>query len=173
MNLNLNDTFKINDSHSRIRGFVTMRKENGDIIFSKENMIVKTGRAAILNAILPGENETKRDLKNIKFFLSENQDLTTAEDDYTKIKDSIKLLKGISPEMYTKYNDNLYIHYEISFRIDENSNSKFKASSAGILLSDNISNDMSDNDILFSRVVFPATSITPNTNYYVDYYIYF
>jgi len=42
---------KMNLSDSKIRGHVYFRNENGDIIFSKENMIVASGREYIRNVI--------------------------------------------------------------------------------------------------------------------------
>lgn len=54
MDINLRDYFKIDDSHSKIRGFLVVKDENGNILVKKENMIVKSGRKLILNAITGG-----------------------------------------------------------------------------------------------------------------------
>lgn len=47
--INIKEKFKVDDSHSKIRGFVCAYDENGKLVFSKENMIVESGRRFILN----------------------------------------------------------------------------------------------------------------------------
>lgn len=63
--INIKEKFKVDDSHSKIRGFVCAYDEEGRLVFSKENMIVESGRRFILNN---GINEDS--LKYV--FLSEN-----------------------------------------------------------------------------------------------------
>ena len=47
--INIKEKFKVDDSHSKIRGFVCAYDENGNLVFTKENMIVESGRRFILN----------------------------------------------------------------------------------------------------------------------------
>lgn len=76
MDINLRDCFKIDDSHSKIRGFLIAKDEDGNILVKKENMIVKSGRALILDAIIGG---TGLNLKNVKAKISEDATLTNSE----------------------------------------------------------------------------------------------
>lgn len=77
MDINLRDYFKIDDSHSKIRGFLIAKDEDGNILVKKENMIVKSGRALILNTLLDSENKLK--LKELKAKISEDSRLTYSD----------------------------------------------------------------------------------------------
>lgn len=67
-NINVEDYFKVDENHSKIRGFVFCRDKDGNLVFNKENMIVKSGRSLILNAITNTKdtNEAKLDITSLK-----------------------------------------------------------------------------------------------------------
>lgn len=64
-NINVEDYFKVDENHSKIRGFVFCRDKDGNLVFNKENMIVKSGRSLILNAITGGDGLNITSLKRI------------------------------------------------------------------------------------------------------------
>jgi hypothetical protein len=48
MEININDYFKLDDSHSKVRGFVFGFNDKDELVFAKENMITKAGRRYIM-----------------------------------------------------------------------------------------------------------------------------
>lgn len=99
--INIKEKFKVDDSHSKIRGFVCAYDENGKLVFSKENMIVESGRRFILNN---GINENS--LKYVQLGTSG----TPASPDDTiaslneSVSDSIVKTTEIFPETLTLSN---------------------------------------------------------------------
>lgn len=68
----IKENFKVDDSHSKVRGFVFAYDENDNLVFAKENMIVRTGRQYIMKYGLS---------KGFKCaFLSTNADMVTEND---------------------------------------------------------------------------------------------
>jgi len=49
MEININDYFKLDDSHSKVRGFVFGFNDKDELVFAKENMITKVGRKYIMD----------------------------------------------------------------------------------------------------------------------------
>lgn len=72
--INIKEKFKIDDSHSNVRGIVCAYDENNKLVFTKENMIVKSGRKYLM----------KNGIKNNSFFkayLGNNGSPVTPDDD--------------------------------------------------------------------------------------------
>lgn len=192
-NIKINEQFKIDDSHSNIRGIISMKKANtGEIIFTRENMIVKTGRAAIMNALV-----TDSSVPTFKFFISKTSDITVPEMTYqpssTAREDTIvdgvlklnsnyrvfdatkkpsltdktnasikKLTEGTGIAEYLVDSDGLYLHFH-AFIKGKDTDLSDNFLSAGLIVDSK----------LFSRVTFPATPIVTGTLYEIDYYVYF
>jgi len=184
-NINIKDYFKVDDSHSRVRGFVVMRKENGDIVFAKENMIVKTGRTAIFNAVtsgtdisftkivygsgsqLPVEGDTA--LKNaISAYSTDLTSTSTINKIYDANDDLDAVLTAdangmVQTNVMETSASNLYIRF-CSTITGTAVNTSAYIRELGIICG---------TDTLFSRIVFEGIPISSSTTYYLTYYIYF
>lgn len=69
----IKEYFKADDSHSKVRGFVFAYDEDNNLVFAKENMIVKTGRRFIMNNGI-------QDNCFSAAFLSENMNMVSEDD---------------------------------------------------------------------------------------------
>lgn len=171
-NIEVKDYFKIDDSHSKIRGFVFLYDENNNIIFKKENMIVKNGRKAILNSAFSGNTITFSKLSfglNSKITEPDTESLNKKNENtnITLTKSNTSLTEGDiknSKENIGKYfidSENLQIN--IKAKLNGNVDNEGTYSEMGLFL----------DDTLFSRVVFPAFPLSEKHQYFIDYYIYF
>jgi hypothetical protein len=76
--IKLSDTFRVSDS--KIRGYVILRREDGSIVFKKENMIVEKGRKYIRDLVfskISGETVSKY-ISKLKFGVGSFDDGTSA-----------------------------------------------------------------------------------------------
>lgn len=165
MDINLRDYFKIDDSHSKIRGFLIAKDEDGNILVKKENMIVKSGRALIFNAITGG-NEL--DLKDVKAKISEDYKLTTSDmiaSDMNTDDLCADSKNNYSWPVSVNLNSTDLI-LECTFSV-EGFNKNYNANSLGLFYGEG------DNETLFSRVVFNTIGLSTNRKVTFHYYIYF
>lgn len=73
----IKENFKVDDTHSKFRGFVFAYDENNKLVFVKENMIVESGRRFIINNSLKNAFENNQ----IRAFLSSKNDMVEAGED--------------------------------------------------------------------------------------------
>lgn len=154
MTKELRDYFKIDDSHSKIRGFVVITDENGNVLVRKENMIVKSGREMIFSAITSDSNNF--DMRGLKALASPKSGLTTEDMTYSDVE-----LGGIDCSIGKVEVGDL----EIRFPITVNSNS---ATINSLCLYTE-----TPQNTLFSRVVFNPIELSSNSTLTINYYIYF
>lgn len=160
MDIELKDYFKIDDNHSKIRGFLVCKDENGKYLVRKENMIVKSGREMILKAIT---KTGELDIKNPVVKFSSNPELTNA---------NMTTLGGIEfpnsgmtnnvVNISSTLEDDLSIKYTIIVDFEKADNN-YEINSLGLFF----------NDKLFSRVVFDTIGLSSNRKLTFTYYIYF
>ena len=160
-NINLNDEVKVKDSDkSIIKGIFTLKNSNGKIIFSKENMILKSGRELIKETIF--QSNTISPL-NFKLYLSTDQ--AEPNPDYTGTGADIREF-SLTADDFTYDSANISVTITKTISSDDTTGTFY---SAGLKYE----------DILFSRVTFPSTSITQPINedspatYQITYTIYF
>ena len=110
--IKISDYFKIDDSHSKIRGFVFAYDDDGNLVFHKENMIVASGRKMILNAIT-GRSNPALNLSALKVKVGSGTDITTPG-----MKGLIKSINDNNPITFT--DDVLYIGTSEEAKKEEN-----------------------------------------------------
>lgn len=190
--INIIDSYKIDDSHSKIRGIVSLYDEKGNLIFTKENMILKAGRRAIFNALFDRDNFNMPEIIGAAF--GNNSEITTPDmvlDDMMLInnegkKDNPIIVKADSEgdNFRSETNENnslskLYI-IKLSAASYNNINNR-PINCMGLLFNQDsaASGSQSTNDSdenngqLFSRVVFPAQYVGSNRTLIFKYYLYF
>lgn len=201
MEKELRDYFKIDDSHSKIRGFVVIRDADGKILVKKENMIVKSGRQLILNAITGGtgfnmKNDLVMRFSEKSFFTEETTEfyeekrdedgntiyqkdadgnfITDASGNKIPEKESI-FTDGIK---YLVVNEDSSEWVTVAPNIIGEPNSKDCSITYEVTItseSDKTLNSMGLclGDTLFSRVVFNTIELSANSKLTLTYYIYF
>lgn len=107
----LRDYFKIDDDHSKIRGFVFVHDEDGKIIVKKENMIVKSGRKMIMNAIT-GSAAFSLDNLDMRAWKS-SEGLTTADMGYPNTENSETPSKNIEI-IYNEQSSFKYVEVDLN-----------------------------------------------------------
>lgn len=160
MDLELKDYFKIDDSHSRIRGFLVVKDEDNKIIIKKENMIVKSGRKMILDGIT-GKSTLNIKSPTVKF--SSDATLSSADmSSLNEVIDDVTVTVSCTDE---DVNDtDLWIKYTILIDYDKSPvPNKTVVNSLGLFFGDK----------LFSRVVFDSIGLSNNRKLTFTYYIYF
>lgn len=184
-NFLIKEEFKASDS-LRGRGFVFCYDEEGKLVFSKENMIVLTGRQFIMqNSLSPTsflkvllgteskQAEPSDDISSMGTTIEASNKLTIADttfyskfEEITTTENKIKA-SGINVSL----GDNNYFQCSVNvtdlvakFLIVFNSTESIGANSLGLVSSDGK---------LFSRVVFPTYYKSPNQRLTFKYYIYF
>lgn len=161
MEKELRDYFKIDDAHSRIRGFVIIKDSDGNILVKRENMIVKSGRKMIFDLVRGAEGSStifKSD--NILAAVSSSKTLTTSEMSLSG-SSILKSDSGISVEISDISNNETELY--TCFTIDVKSTKDNELNSL-VLYS---------GETLFSRVVFDTIEISANSELTINYYIYF
>lgn len=181
--INIREMFKIDDTHSKIRGFVTLFDEDNNLVRSAENMIVLSGRKLMFNALTGG---TSLNLKNLSAALISSVNQTTSEDIYTA--DEIVATIGNSDMSLDipKSDNDVHIKFTLEFKPTE------AGSFSGIILyleeeqeeqeeteqeeteeTEGDEEDTEKTQTLFSRVIFPEYKYTSTKTYKINYYIYF
>jgi hypothetical protein len=172
--MELNDYLNITDS--KIRGVVILKKEDGTIVFKKENMIVQNGRKFIRDKFaVSGIFALKDYVSNLKdynlsYIMFGNSDVIT---EYT-------MTSLISPNTATKQDIlntnssieevNMFIRFRaILDRTGEATG--YTARELGLMLSKD--DGQFGQDLLFSRIVFDPITIGASEKYELEYFIYF
>lgn len=165
-NIRIQDYFKIDDSHSKIRGFVFAKDENGKIIFHKENMITAAGRKLILKKIF---NDSDFDFNNITAKVGNGYGVTTpATSTLENAKSVTSVTFGKTAGSDLNYHeDGLYIKLIITLDYIGNSeeddfNDLKQIRELGLFYG----------DTLFSRVAFQDYNKTTSNKLTFEYYIY-
>lgn len=162
----IKENFKVDDSHSKVRGFVFAYDENDNLIFAKENMIVRTGRQYIM------KHGLKQDSSFKCAFLSTNSDMVTEGDTiadlgtpgvgYITTNESVNFSTDIISGLNT---DNDFDDIKID-------NDAYYASGERLILENNV-------DVLYNHSTWKWTGeklqkegyedVTPNTNTIIEY----
>lgn len=154
--INIRELFKIDDSHSKIRGFITLLDENGNVERAAENMIVESGRELMFNALTGGDTFSLTE--NLSAALINSVEQTTSDMTYDKVGEICQ--ETVKLEM-DKDSEPLCIKFTLTY--EPTKSGKF----SGIILY------KTDDNTLFSRVIFPEYSHTSSKKYTINYYIYF
>lgn len=160
MEKELRDYFKIDDSHSRIRGFVIIKDADGRILVKKENMIVKSGRKMIFDLVKG--TSTRSISPNVKALFSSNAELTISNMEFD---DCECIINDMSVSVKTPEYDNEEL--TMLFKINAESTVDYDLNSL-VLYRENGSEKE-----LFSRVVFDTIQISASSKLHINYYIYF
>jgi len=105
--IDIQDRFLVDDDHSRIRGFVACYDEAGNRLFLKENMIVISGRKAILDR-LRTTGHISSFFDEMKAFLDKSTSVTSPGMTCSFFTDAT--IKGLTPiKIQTANNDEGYI----------------------------------------------------------------
>lgn len=176
--INIIDSYKIDDSHSKIRGIVSLYDESGNLVFTKENMILLDGRKAIFDSIF---SRTKAP-EIVGAVFGDSTALTTQNMTIQNMGNSMQVMINTSSnsentdsEVITTentsishtYNSNGTIISEL-FTIELDKVAKREISCMGLLFKDNAGSTK-----LFSRVVFPTQYTSSNRKLTFKYYLYF
>jgi hypothetical protein len=174
--MEFNDYLNISDS--KIRGVVILKREDGTIVFKKENMIVQNGRKFIRDKFakfgISALSEYTSSLMsyNLSYVLFGNSDVIT---EYT-------MTQLVSPAPNNETNQNISIgnvsveevNMFVKFRATLDRTGKqtgYTAKELGFMLKDTSSSP--GPDLLFSRIVFDPITIGASEKYELEYYIYF
>ena len=150
--LQLQDSFRVSDS--KITGYVVI-KENGKIIVKKENMIVEGGRKYIKDRVFGASAATIN-----KIVFGTNTKVVESNDSLGTISQYRSYSVGSGLTINTSANRDVVITVTLTKLTDDASISEL-----GLVLS--------DNETLFSRLVFDAIPLTADHTYEITYYIYF
>lgn len=155
------DTFRVSDS--KIRGYVVLEREDGTVVFKKENMIVEGGRNYIKNLVhskLSGGTSEARYIAEVKFGEgttlpdSADTDLESNVADYDIALTTTELTVLSGGEIGLK----------VAVEVVGTDTPTASVTELGLFLSDGS---------LFSRLVFDAFPLNQTTTYNLTYYIYF
>lgn len=174
------DTFAINDSDFFVKGYVIIKNDKDEIVFSKKNMIVNDGRKYILDLFLrnalnkiDGLNSISKygDYKLKYCYVGGNDFTTEINTTYPLVSNKLfkkyNLLKTNSFEISEK---DRFIKFTININGSDFENQDYVILDLGLLLG-KTSND--DDLLLFSRISLDALPVTSDSNYVVHYYLYF
>ena len=171
----INDYVSVNDDVASIHGYVVLTDEDGKTLFKKHNMIVKNGRDAIKTFVFNSMFDVKgiNDTDNLKFncvkFGNDNS-ITQSDKNELYSETILTIYKNgtIEPvsigdgEIQINSDDSRSIKITSIFKLGGNSDTVI--SEAGLFL---------NNGNMFSRVAFAPLTIRANTQYTLNYYIYF
>lgn len=165
MRITLNDNYKVSDNTSFAKGVVCLREKNGKIIFKKENMIVLSGREWLKNNGATGfycmrfgskGDMTTPDMTSLKGNI-------TAECNYINLPTGTTINDKTENCLISEDENTTTIHF-IAKVVSGNTTETSRE--LGLFVN--------NGETLFSRVVFEPVAIgTNNSEYIVDYYIYF
>lgn len=157
--INIRDYFKIDDSHSKIRGFVFAYDENGNLVFTKENMIVKEGRKLIFNAITGGAAFNAKGL-TAKVGSGSNMTEETSMKLGNEITENIEISETTTE---IKTDPELYIKFSFNIKPKSTLSESVEISELGLF----------NGETMFSRLVFQPYKLTNGSTLNFNYYIYF
>jgi hypothetical protein len=164
---------QVNVTDSKIRGFVVLKKQDGTVVFKKENMIVESGRKFIrekfLIAGVSGQNSYLGDyavysLTHIGFG---NSDVVTEYNMTSLVSENKSLRIPVVTQNTTADTAQMFIKF--SGEVDLTTASEgYTVKELGLILTAE-----DEDDDLFSRIVFDPIVIGATDTYTVEYYIYF
>jgi hypothetical protein len=180
--MEFNDYLNISDS--KIRGVVILKREDGTIVFKKENMIVQNGRKFIRDKFakfgISALSEYTSSLMsyNLSYVLFGNSDVIT-EYTMTQLVSPAPNISG-TPNSETKQDISVgnvsveEVNMFVKFRATLDRTGRqtgYTAKELGFMLKDTSSSP--GPDLLFSRIVFDPITIGASEKYELEYYIYF
>jgi hypothetical protein len=170
--MEFNDYLNINDS--KIRGVVILKKEDGTIVFKKENMIVQNGRKFIRDKfassgiVALAEYTSSLMSYNLSYVIFGNSDVITEYTMTQLISPNIQTKQDISIGTVSVEEVNMFIRFRAV--LDRaNQQTGYTAKELGFMLKDTSNGE----DLLFSRIVFDPITIGASEKYELEYYIYF
>lgn len=182
----LKDIVNINDSNSA-KGFVIIKDENGKILVSKSNMIVKYGklylyklftdtfRIGTTSLALPASDFdwfSNDDVSLSQMRFSNNSNETSYFSEYTAMTSDNCMIYDISLSEMTAVviegHPCLKITKNVSFNTNPTNNLSHISTLELILKSESKQNNQ-----LFSRIIFDKIPVNASSSFILDYYIYF
>lgn len=174
--MNIRDNFDLKDSFGP-RGYVIIKKENGEVLFKGKNLIVDGGRKYlkdlfVINA-LGGDASATYENYALKYLAFGSSGVATTLE--TNIDQFSLPVEGdpsrieITPQRYAAGEGDNYISFEAALNIDTGGTG-LTIRELGLFLTDT---ESTGDPILFSRVVFDPIPLEPGETYEVDYYLYF
>jgi hypothetical protein len=179
VHMKISDRVDITDSP--MKGVVILKKEDGTVIFKKENMIVETGRKYLkelyiksLAAVVSGATtETGADTYTREFddysvnYIGFGNNGSITRFEATGLSGTARYAKILQTDVFV--NDPLSIRF-VGVIDNATSDTGFSAQELGLFLT--IGDDL-DTKKLFSRVVFDPIPVGSGDRYEIEYYIYF
>lgn len=142
-----------------MKGVVECYNEKNELLFTRENMIVKGGRRRLLQSIFGNQPDV---LTKSNFYASvgTNSELTTPDMEYDNVSESLTTGTTTEIKEINIDTENLYVGLEIEKLANPEGNETI--SSLYLYISEEKTNDETEEDetetTLFSRVVFPGYS---------------
>jgi len=168
--MELNDYLNVTDS--KVKGIVILKKEDGTIIFKRENMIVENGRKFIRDkfakASLASFSSFNSDLSsyNLSHIGFGNSDVITEFTMTSLVSENLELRSTLTTLNTVVEDNNNYIKFRAG--IDRtSSDTGYTLNEIGLIMT------RENDSLLFSRVVFDPVTIGSSERYEVEYYIYF
>lgn len=162
----------LNVKDSKIRGVVILKKADGSIVFTKENMIVRDGRKFIRDkfiksAIIPFNSfNTSLSSYSLSHIGFGNSDVITEFTMTSLVSENLELRTPISVLNTVIEENNTYIKFRAS--IDRTAaDTGYTFNELGLIMTSE------NSSLLFSRVVFDPITVGSSERYEVEYYIYF
>ena len=185
LNMKINDNLYFSDSG--FHGYVIAKDQNGNIIFEKNNMVVQSGREAILHRlgltcldIIPeGDKRDKIEEKSafkkfssVKFGSGINMTTMYMDDLTSEITDGVSYPYSYS---ISESSENVEISFDIEsrkiiFNITVDTSKPAELSELGLFFKNE-----NDDELMFSRVVFDPIYCGANaavTSFDITYYLY-
>jgi hypothetical protein len=171
--MELHDYLNITDS--KVRGVVVLKREDGSIVFSKENMIVQNGRKFIRDkfvksAIIPFESfNTTLSSYSLSHIGFGNSDVVTEFSMTSLVSENLDFRTPVSILNTVIEENNTFIKFRAG--IDRTaSDTGYTLNEIGLIMTSSGSGEAA---LLFSRVVFDPVTVGSSERYEVEYYIYF
>jgi len=172
--MQLNDYVNINDS--KIRGVVVLRREDGTVVFKKENMIVQNGRKFIRDKFaISGISALQAYASSLlsydlSYVIFGNSDVITEYTMTSLISPNAQTRQDILESNVSAEEVNMFIKFR-AILDRTNQQTGYTARELGFMLKDFGASP--GQDLLFSRVVFDPITIGASEKYELEYYIYF
>lgn len=179
--IKVTDTFRVSDKKGAgpVKGLVVLRNDKGEIIFKKNNLVVKAGRKIIkqlfFKSLAIGDTTETQVYYTPSIIIGSGTTVTTEDTGTLDFQNSIKLSIGDLSNTSDFVNnspdasDDIYIQFTVN--IKGSGTTAINMSELGICL--NQKDATTETDILFSRIVFDPLPFTSSNNYQLEYYLYF
>lgn len=177
--IKVTDSFKVSDrkGSSPVKGLVVLKKPNGEIVFKKNNLVVREGRKILKDLFAKAINVGSGTDAAIKYtpsiVIGTGTSITTDETKLGNFENQIEInFSSDNAITLSDENENdLYILFTIS--ITGNGLNSINMSELGIKLSYTPAEGGDATSILFSRIVFDPLPFTASYTYTLEYYLYF